>query len=139
MQHSRYNKTLRSTYAEHVDGQHTLEDIIYIRNTPYIAFVLKMIRDGYLSREDFPFLLKPPRDYDVMDDQPSDSLDPESMSEFTPKRHRRLFLVVIGGISYTELHHIRSLANILRQELVVVSTSLINPHDFIKTISEIEE
>lgn len=138
LQQQRYNQAFRSQFAEHIDGHHSLEDIIYIRNTPYIATVLKMVCEGYLPSEDFPFLLKPPSGYDVPDCQPPEQPNPESLSDFTPNRHRRLFLVLLGGISYTELHHIRSLSKLIRQELIVVSTSLSNPQDFIKTLSEID-
>ena len=139
LKYQRYNEQLRRDATEQVDENHSLEDIVYIRNTPYVAFVLKMISDGYLSREDFPFLLKPPRSYDVDDSEPEETMDPELLTDFTPKRHRRLFLVIIGGLSYTELHHLRSIAKGMKQQLVIITSSLSNPQSFIQTLSEMED
>ena len=90
-----------------------------------------------MSREDYPFLLKPPSDYAVMDEKPSHTVDKEVLADFTPKRRRRLILVVIGGLTYTELHHLRTLSKDMKQKLVVVTTSMMNPQSFIKTLSEI--
>lgn len=133
----RYSMEYRRENAEHVDSEHSLEDIVYIRNTPYVASILKMVKEDYLSREDYPFLLKPPSDYAVMEEKPSHTVDKEVLADFTPKRRRRLILVVIGGLTYTELHHLRTLSKYMKQKLVVVTTSMMNPQSFIKTLSEI--
>lgn len=127
----------RQRVAEHVDDLHTLEDIIYIRNTPYISSILKMVHNDYLSRDDFPFLLKPPMNYDVEDLDPEKELSQDVLTDFLPKRRRRLIVMVIGGLTYTELHHLRTVAKELKQKLVIVTTSLITPQSFIKTLSEV--
>lgn len=138
LEHNRYTAEYRSELAERVDALHTLEDIIYIRNTPYLSSILKMIRNDYLSRKDYPFLLKPPANYDVSDQPHENEVSQEVLSEFTPKRRRRLIVVVIGGVSYNELHHLRTIAKELKQKLVIVTTSLLTPQMFIKTLSEID-
>ena len=132
-----YSLPYRQRTADHCDAEHSLEDIVYIRNVPYVANVVKMISEDYLSRKQYPFILKPPLDYDVKDVKPENEIQPEMLADFTPKRHRRLILVVVGGLTYTELHHLRSLSKLLKQQLVVVSTSLLNPHSFISSLSEI--
>lgn len=138
LEHNRYTAEYRSELAERVDALHTLEDIIYIRNTPYLSSILKMIRNDYLSRKDYPFLLKPPANYDVSDQPHENEVSQEVLSDFTPKRRRRLIVVVIGGISYNELHHLRTIAKELKQKLVIVTTSLLTPQMFIKTLSEVD-
>lgn len=132
----RYSAEYRRCNAEHVDSEHTLEDIVYIRNTPYVASILKMVRDDYLSRDDFPFLLKPPADYSVKSDKPPPAVE-ETHTDFTPRRKRRLILVVVGGLTYTELHHLRTLSKALEQQLVIVTTSMLNPQAFVKALSEV--
>ena len=67
MNQNHYNEDVRKENVERVDKNHSLEDIVYIRNTPYVALILKMVIEGYLSRTDYPFILKPPRNYDVLD------------------------------------------------------------------------
>ena len=132
----RYSAEYRRCNAEHVDSEHTLEDIVYIRNTPYVASILKMVRDNYLPWDDFPFLLKPPADYRVT----SEKLPPvveEARTDFTPKRKRRLILVVVGGLTYTELHHLRTLSKAMEQQLVIVTTSMLNPQSFVTSLSEV--
>ena len=133
----RYSAEYRRGNAEHVDGEHTLEDIVYIRNTPYVASILKMVRDDYLSWDDFPFLLKPPAGYSVVSEKPPSTLEKEALANFTPKRKRRLILVVVGGLTYTELHHLRTLSEALKQQLVIVTTSMLNPQSFVKALSEV--
>ena len=132
----RYSAEYRRCNAEHVDSEHTLEDIVYIRNTPYVASILKMVRDDYLSRDDFPFLLKPPAGYSVKSDKPPPAVE-ETHADFTPRRKRRLILVVVGGLTYTELHHLRTLSKALEQQLVIVTTSMFNPQAFVKALSEV--
>ena len=41
----RYSMEYRRENAEHVDSEHSLEDIVYIRNTPYVASILKMVKE----------------------------------------------------------------------------------------------
>ena len=135
---NRYSAEYRRSVADHVDDVHTLEDIIYIRNTPYISSILKMVHNDYLSREDFPFLLKPPVNYDVEDLDPEHEVAHDVLTDFAPKRRRRLIVMVIGGSTYTELHHLRTVAKEMKQKLVIVTTSLITPQTFIKTLSEVE-
>ena len=132
-----YSLSYRERVADHCDAEHSLEDIVYIRNVPYVANVVRMISEDYLSRKQYPFILKPPLDYDIKDVKPENEIQPELLTDFTPKRHRRLILVVVGGLTYTELHHLRSLSKMLKQQLIVVSTSLLDPHSFITSLSEI--
>ena len=138
MNQNHYNEDVRKENVERVDKNHSLEDIVYIRNTPYVALILKMVMEGYLSRTDYPFILKPPRNYDVLDHPRKAKLDPDTLADYTPNQHRRLFLVVIGGLSYCELHHLRSLSKQMKQTLIVVTTSLSNPQSFVHVLSEIE-
>ena len=101
-----------------------------------------MVHHHYLSREEFPFLFKPPLDYDVDDDDMSTNKEKtetkEDLSDYTPKRKRRLIVVVVGGITYNELHHLRTIAKEMKQKLVIVTTSILTPQQFIKTIEEID-
>ena len=91
-----YSSSYREKTAKHLDHSNTLEDLIYIRNTPYISSLLQMIRDGYLSRNDYPFLLKPPMNYDVKDTKPKEVVSEEVRCDFVPKQKRRLIVVIIG-------------------------------------------
>ena len=137
IQNPQYSGIYRQGIAEHCDATHSLEDIVYQRNVPYFASVVKMISEDYLSRDQYPFLLKPPHDYEIKDTKPIEEIDQEILAEFTPNRHRRLILVIVGGLTYTELHHLRSLSKLLKQKLMVVSTSLLSPQSFITALSEI--
>ena len=133
-----YSSSYREKTAKHLDHSNTLEDLIYIRNTPYISSLLQMIRDGYLSRNDYPFLLKPPMNYDVKDTKPKEVVSEEVRCDFVPKQKRRLIVVIIGGLTFTELHHLRTLAKEMKQKLVLVTTSLVTPQSFIKSLSDID-
>ena len=49
MRSSVYSLSLRERVVEHCDVEHSVEDIVNICNVPYVANVVRMISEDYLS------------------------------------------------------------------------------------------
>ncbi|KAK8814363.1 hypothetical protein WA158_008225 [Blastocystis sp. Blastoise] len=106
----RYNRSIMPHSRQSYDNS--------IQMTNSLSSILQQLQCGYLDHNLFPFLITPPSDYPI-------PLSPLKKQGLIGEKQSKLFIVLLGGLTFKELKLIRKIKKNLSIDIVIITTSLI--------------